>query len=320
MSEAVTEKRSNQPRSAGEPRRPRLQVLGICALIVAAVGLVFGQTAQFEFINVDDAGFVFANPHITPGVTLSGIRWAFTDGPYGEWTPLTDISHMLDCQFFGTQHPGLHHLTNVVLHAASSVLLFLVLLRMTGQRWLSAWVALVFAIHPLHVSTVAWVSERREVLAGLFFMLTLAAYVRYVERPSLARYVPVALFLAAGLMSKAMLVTVPMVLLLLDYWPLARFQAPASESGSPGNWLARLPVGWRLVVEKIPLFCLSATSCTIVMVTHASFALSQRVDHLSLATRLGNAAVAAAAYVGQSLLPIRLSPFYPNLGSHMPAE
>ena len=313
-------------------------------MLLAAVALVFGQTAGFEFINVDDSGFVFQNPHITPGLTLSGIRYAFTDGPYGEWTPLTSLSHMLDCQLYGVEPAG-HHVTSVMIHAASSVLLFLVLLRMTGQRavpevaqasggraasagpsattlWPSAWVAAVFAIHPLHVSTVAWVAERREVLAGLFFMLTLGAYALYVERPSLARYLPVAGFLALGLMNKAILVTVPFVLLLLDYWPLGRFAAEPDQkrTNPPANWLGRLPVAWRLLVEKIPLLAISATSCAIVMSTHASFELADKLEPLSFPTRLANALVAYAAYLGQTFWPVGLSPFYPHPGTHLPTS
>ena len=145
----------------------------------------------------DDQAFVYENPHVTPGLTLSGLWWALTDGPFGEWCPLTTLSHMLDCQLYGLNPAG-HYLTNVLLHAASSVLLFLVLLRMTGDLWPSAWVAAVFAIHPLHVESVAWVAERRDVLSGLFFMLTLGAYALYAERPSLARYLAVAGLLCAG--------------------------------------------------------------------------------------------------------------------------
>ena len=231
------------------------RVWAVCGFLLLAVGLVFGQTVNFDFLWYDDDGFVFQNPHIAPGLTLEGLRYAFTDGPYGEWTPTTSLSHMLDCQLFGLR-PGWHHLTNVLIHGASAVLLFWVLLRMTSQRavpgtdqrlvaaqvsggrvalagpsatslWPSAWVAAIFAIHPLHVSTVAWISERRELLAGLFFMLALLAYVRYVERPSLARYLPIAACLALGLMAKAILVTVPFVLLLLDFWPLDRFSRRA---------------------------------------------------------------------------------------------
>ena len=184
----------------------------VCAFLVLAVGLVFGQTLGHEFLGYDDDGFVFKNPLVTPGLTLAGLRYALSDGPYGEWCPLTTLSHQLDCQLYDL-HPAGHYLTNVLLHAASSVLLFLVLLRMTVQFWPSAWVAAIFAIHPLHVESVAWIAERRDVLSGLFFMLTLGAYALYAERPSLARYLAVA-GLALGLTAKPMLVTVPFLLIL----------------------------------------------------------------------------------------------------------
>ncbi len=357
-----------------------------------AVALVFGQTAEFEFLWWDDSGFVFDNPHIAPGLTLAGLKYAFTDGPYGEWTPTTTLSHMLDCQLYGASKPGWHHLTSVLLHAVSALLLFLALLRMTGQRavpevaqasgvrvapagpsattgqravpevaqavpasgarsgtserregrasgperdntarvapagpsattlWPSAWVAAVFAVHPLHVSTVAWVAERREVLAGLFFTLALFAYARYVERPSLARYVPIFICLALGLMAKAILVTFPFVLLLLDYWPLGRFRrvAGAGRLAESDSWLGRLPVGWRLIVEKIPLMCLSAADCAIVMSTHASFHMADLVEERSLASRVINALTAYAAYLGQTFCPVDLSPYYPHPGEHLP--
>ena len=216
---------SNASRQADGPARV-YWIWAVCGFLLLAVGLVFGQTLRHEFIPYDDDGYVYENPHVTAGLTLSGLWWALTDGPYSEWFPLTSLSHMLDCQLYGLNPAG-HHLTNLLLHAASSVLLFLVLLRMTGDLWPSAWVAAVFAIHPLHVESVAWVAERRDVLSGLFFMLTLGAYALYAERPSLWRYLAVAGLFALGLMAKPMLVTVPFLLLLFDYWPLDRFRRAA---------------------------------------------------------------------------------------------
>jgi tetratricopeptide (TPR) repeat protein len=294
-------------------------IWAICGLLLLAVGLVFGQTVGHEFVGFDDPGFVYENQNVTAGVTLPGLWWALTDGPFGEWCPLSTFSDMLDCELYGVE-PGGHHLTNVLLHAASSVLLFLVLLRMTGNLWPSAWVAAVFAIHPLHVESVAWVAERRDVLSGLFFMLTLGAYTLYVERPSLARYLAVTGCFALGLMAKPMLVTVPFLLLLLDYWPLARFRPStgASRPAASGWSFGRLPRAWRLVVEKIPLIALGGVSCGIVLLTHASVQLSNPVERLSLVTRLANALVSYATYLGESFYPARLAAFYPHLGTRLP--
>jgi protein O-mannosyl-transferase len=310
--------------SASRPAGGRVRAYwawAVCGFLLLAVGLVFGQTVHHEFIGFDDQGFVYENPHVTPGLTLSGFWWALTDGTFGEWCPLSTLSHMLDCQLYGVKPAG-HYLTNVLLHAASSVLLFLVLLRMTGDLWPSAWVAAIFAIHPLHVESVAWVAERRDVLSGLFFMLTLGAYALYAERPSLARYLTVAGMFALGLMAKPMLVTMPFLLLLLDYWPLDRFRRPAGTSpqSASGSWFGRLPVAWRLVVEKFPLMVLAAATCGIVLTTHASTRSIHSVERLSLVTRLANALVAYATYLGQSFYPVGLAPFYPHPGTSLPTS
>jgi tetratricopeptide (TPR) repeat protein len=285
-------------------------VWGICGFLLLAVGLVFGQTVHQEFVGFDDPVFVYENPNVTSGLTSSGLWWALTDGPFGEWCPLSTLSHMLDCEIYGLEPAG-HHLNNVLLHAASSVLLFLLLLRMTAALWPSAWVAAIFAIHPLHVESVAWVSERRDVLSGLFFMLTLLAYALYAERPSIWRYLAVAGFFALGLMAKPILVTVPCLLLLLDYWPLARFQRMA-DARSPAN------PAWWLVLEKIPLMVLAGATSWIVLATHTVFQSANPVERLSLATRLANAPVAYADYLIQSFYPAGLTPFYPHPGDHLP--
>ena len=194
-------------------------------MLAAITFAVFGQTLRHEFVNFDDNEYVYDNPVVARGLTLKGIVWAFTRVHASNWHPLTWLSHMLDCQLYGL-HPGGHHLTNVLLHTATVIALFLVLRQMTGALWRSAFVAAVFAIHPLRVESVAWVAERKDVLSGLFFMLTIGAYVRYARRPwSPARYGLVMLLFAMGLMCKPMLVTLPLVLLLLDYWPLQRAES-----------------------------------------------------------------------------------------------
>ncbi len=302
-----------------DQRTRRFWIWAVCGFLVLAIGLVFGQTVSHQFLGYDDDGYVYKNPHVTAGLTLSGLWWALTDGPYGEWYPLTSLTHMLDCQLYGLNPAG-HFVTNVLLHAVSSVLLFLVLLRMTGNLWPSAWVAAVFAIHPLHVESVAWLAERRDVLSGLFFMLTLGAYALYAQRPSWCADLGVAGMFALGLMAKPMLVTVPCVLLLLDYWPLDRFRrlAGADREAASRSWFGRLPVAWRRVVEKIPLLVLVAVNCGIALWTHASLRMTDRVDGLALGPRVANALVAYVAYLGQSLVPVNLSPYYPHLGTHLP--
>ena len=283
-------------------------VLAVCGFLVLAAGVVFGQTLGFDFLpHFDDGRYVCRNPHITPGLTLAGLRYAVTDAWAGEYYPLTSLSHMADCQFYALNPAG-HHLTNVLLHCLSAVLLFLALLRMTGDFWPSSWVAAVFAIHPLHVSSVAWIAERRELLAGLFFMLILWAYAGYAQRPSPGRYLAVLGFLVAGLMSKPTVVTAPFVLLLLDYWPLGRFR----DAGPPAK------VAWRLVAEKIPLMACSLLSCLLTMFTHQHNPVVGMTDPVSFPMRLANALVSYAAYVAQSFYPVNLSPFYPNLGPHLP--
>ena len=255
------------------PRRAGIRWLTpvIGAALVTLTWLTFGQTLRHEFINYDDNAYVYQNPTVIRGLTLDGIVWAFTHVHSGNWHPLTSISHMLDCQLYGLNAGG-HHLTNVLLHSIAVLLLFLVLRRMTGAFWRSAFVAAVFAIHPLRVESVAWVAERKDVLSGVFFMLTLWAYDSYLRKPpSIARYLATAVFLAFGLMSKPSLVTLPILLLLLDYWPLRRFEkTPLVQSGQ-STWWDRRSLIQRMILEKIPLLLLSAGSsfATAVAQKHA---------------------------------------------------
>jgi hypothetical protein len=198
--------------------------LFICIALTAITWFVFGQTLSFGFINYDDPEWVSENPYITRGITTQGVAWALTAVQAG---PLASISHMLDCDTYGLNPAG-HHFTNVLLHTLTALLLFLILRQMTGAMWRSGVVAALFAIHPLRVESVAWVTERKDVLSGVFFVITLGAYVWYVHRPSIGRYLAVASFFVLGLSSKGMLMTLPLVLLLLDYWPLNRSQRSAS--------------------------------------------------------------------------------------------
>jgi tetratricopeptide (TPR) repeat protein len=270
-------------------------VFGICAGLVIIVFAVFAQTVGHGFVNFDDDEYVYQNPVVSRGLSLHGIDWAFTHVHSTNWHPLTTLLHMLDCQLYGMWAGG-HHLTSVFLHAACAVLLFLLLLDMTGAFWSSGFVAAVFAIHPLRVESVAWVSELKDVLSGVFFMLTLWAYARYARRPaSRGSYAIVLLWFVLGLMSKPMLVTTPFVLLLLDYWPLGRFQR---RSQLPG-----------LLREKLPLFALSALSCAATV-----FAQRQAIrviEPFPLSLRVGNALVAYVIYLGKLIWPIRLAVLYP---------
>jgi tetratricopeptide (TPR) repeat protein len=283
------------PTDAGR-REQRWRVPAVCLVLAAITFAVFGQTLRYEFIDFDDNEYVYENPVVARGLTLKGIVWAFSCHA-ANWHPLTWLSHMLDCQFYGL-HPGGHHLTNVILHAATVIALFLVLRRMTGAFWRSAFVAAVFAIHPLRVESVAWVAERKDVLSGLFFMLTIGAYVRYVEEckvQSAKRKVfyglTIVLF-ALGLMAKPMLVTLPVVLLLLDYWPLQR-----NESAG------------ELLVEKLPLLALSAAACVATLLAQAG--AIQSAEFYSLRPRFGNALVTCLIYLGQMVWPSGLAAFYP---------
>ena len=280
-------------------------VPGICVLLAAMVWLVFGQTLRHGFVNYDDSIYVYDNPEIKNGITSNNIGNAFTHFHAFNWHPLTTISHMLDCQFYGLQPWG-HHLTNVLLHGMTAIALFLVLRQMTGALWPCAFVAAVFAIHPLRVESVAWVSERKDVLSGLFFMLTLAAYTRYARRPwSMMRYLSVICIYALGLMSKPTLVTMPFVLLLLDYWPLRRF-----PRDTPGTGIGRL------VAEKIPLLILSAASCLATIIAQKE--AIQPLGTSPFVERIANALVSYAVYIRQMFYPIKLAALYPRLQNGPP--
>ena len=241
-------------------------VLAVCGLLVLAVAMVFGQTLRHPFVNYDDALYVSENHALAHGLTLKAIGWAFTTTYANFWHPLTWLSLLVDSQLYGFEPWG-YHLTNVLLHGATTVLLFLILRRMTANLWPSAFVAALFAIHPQHVESVAWVAQRKDVLSGLFFVLTIGAYLGYVRHPfSLVRYLAVVVVFAIGLMAKPVLVTLPFLLLLLDYWPLGRIVAgtlcvPSPVGPAPDEQTAygACRLRW-LIVEKIPLMLLAAAS------------------------------------------------------------
>jgi tetratricopeptide (TPR) repeat protein len=300
----------------------RFASLYVCLALVAITWFVFGQTLRHDFVDFDDNLYVYQNPAITRGLSVDGVLGAFTHPHAGNWHPLATISHMLDCQLFGLKTSG-HHFTNVLLHTIAVLLLFFVLKQMTGgpsrtsSIWPSAFVAGVFAIHPLHAESVAWVSERKDVLSAVFFMLTLGAYVRYARRRSVGRYLTVSLCLALGLMSKPMLVTVPFVLLLLDYWPLNRIRSQKSavtiqKTQLRGQW----SVISGLVIEKIPLLALCVPSCIATLLIQRYTKAS--MDQLPFAWRLSNAVVSYVAYIWQMFWPGQLVPFYPHPNDQLP--
>jgi tetratricopeptide (TPR) repeat protein len=253
-------------------------------------------------MNYDDQKYVYDNPVVQQGLTWKGLRWALTFGEIGHWHPLTWLSHMADCQIYGLWAGG-HHLTNVALHTLSTVLLFLVLRSMTGALWRSAFVAAVFAVHPLRAESVAWIAERKDVLSGMFFMLTLWAYARYAKQPTFVRYSSVAILYALGLLAKNMLVTLPFVLLLLDWWPLGRLQ----QSVSPGTPRTGISF-WGLVKEKIPLFLLSIASCAATALVPEKVAINAQVPVLE---RVANGLVSYLIYLRQMVFPLGLAVPYP---------
>ncbi len=295
-------RRGKDPRKAGAHGMTRRESrfssrdFYICAVLLAITWLVFGRTLGHDFVSYDDHVYVQDNPIVRNGLSVEGLIWAFTHSHASNWHPLTTLSHMLDCQLFGL-NPWGHHFTNVLLHGIAVILLFRVLQKITGAVWRSAFVAALFAIHPLHVESVAWVAERKDVLSGVFFMLTLGAYARYVRYQTLRRYLFVVLMFALGLMSKPMLVTAPIVLLLLDYWPLHRFANKTSSIS-------------RLVSEKVPLLALSAASCMATIWAQKT-ALSS-LEELPFSLRISNAVVAYVVYLWQMLWPTRLAVFYPH--------
>src|SRR5438477_2967807 len=280
---------------SSQDHRPRFLIFYICVGLALVTSIAFFPALQNSFVNFDDNTYVYENPKVVAGLTRSGIIWAFTHFHSSNWHPLTWLSHMLDCQLYRLNAGG-HHFTSLLLHVVVAILLFLVLQEMTGAIWRSAFVAAVFAIHPLRVESVAWISERKDILSGLFFMLTLAAYVKHARAPSVGRYLVVILLYAIGLMCKPMLVSLPLVLLLIDYWPLRRFTDPSSTR--------------RLFIEKLPLFGLAAASCLVTLFAQRLTAMS--TNHIPLAWRVGNAAVACMNYLVQMVWPLHLAPFYPH--------
>src|ERR1700730_1122864 len=269
---------------------------GVCAVIVVLIWIVFGQTLGHDFVNYDDKTYVYGNALVSGGLTFHGLVQAFVDVRTDNWHPLTLISHMIDCQIFDLK-PGGHHFTNVLLHSVATVLLFVWLSQLTGHLWRSAFVTVLFAIHPLRVESVVWVAERKDVLSAVFFFLTLLAYTRYVRARSLGRYLTMSILFACALCSKPMVVTAPVVLLLLDYWPLQRI----TDRRSFG----------RMIVEKLPLLGLSITA-SIVALALQVHSPAMSAGQLPFLWRVENAVVSYVIYIRQLFWPSGLAVFYPH--------
>jgi Flp pilus assembly protein TadD len=285
--------------------------VAISLLLVIAVFAVFGQTLRHDFVSYDDALAVYENRRVLGGFTLQNVRWAFTETYGASWLPLTALSHMLDVSVYGLQSWG-HHLTSVLLHAINAVLLFAALRRMTKDFWPSAFVAFIFAVHPLRAETVAWVAERRDVLSGFFWILTLWLYARYAERPAAPRYAAVVLCFGLGLMAKPMLVTLPFVLLLLDYWPLGRLLSRHDK-----DFKDRPQPFRRLLLEKLPLLGLAAASSIITVIVQHQGSSLPSLEQISIPFRLTNALVSYAGYIGKFFWPTGLAVFYPYPLHHL---
>jgi hypothetical protein len=328
----------------------------VCVLLTVVTLATFWPVVHHDFINLDDPNYVVQNPAVQAGLTWKAVAWAFTTGRNNNWHPLTWLSHMLDVQLFGLNPSG-HHLTNLLLHTANTLLLFFLLKQMTRALWRSAFVAALFALHPLHVESVAWVSERKDVLSTFFFLLTLLAYARYVEwsaagirfktrqpktktvepaatvksRKSGVRspesevpgsgfgsndgvrrlwYLAALFFFALGLMSKPMLVTLPFILLLVDYWPLQRFELKTQR--------LKLKTFLPILIEKLPFIALAAGLCIVTFVAQKNGGAMPMLGDLSLSDRVFNALVSYALYLGKMIWPADLAVFYPYSLSRLP--
>jgi tetratricopeptide (TPR) repeat protein len=278
--------------STGRQSR-KLHILLICSLLVLTTIIAFEGIRHNEFVY-DDLLYITQNTQVTDGLTVDSIRWAFTTTYAGNWHPVTWLSHLLDCQLFGL-NPLWPHLENLLFHILNTLLLFWILKSMTGAVWPSAFVAALFALHPVHVESVVWVAERKDLLCGLFWMLTVAAYVRYARNPGLGRYLLVIIFFVLGLMSKPMIVTLPFVLLLLDYWPLNRLK-------------------WRSILEKLPLFALATASSIITFIAQRKQGAMDMLEPMSFGIRMANALISYITYISKMIYPSHLAVLYPHQG------
>ncbi len=292
-------------------RQGRGAVLAAAVLLGAVVFAVYFPAVNCEFVKYDDDKYVTDNRLVLEGIGWEGVRWAFTTGHASNWHPVTWLSHILDCTLFGTRAWG-HHLVNILLHTANTLLLFIVLRRMTGTTCASGFVAAVFGLHPLHAESVAWVAERKDVLSMLFWILTMGAYAAYCERPGVWRYLLTFGLFALGLMTKPMLVTLPFVLLLLDYWPLGR-------NAKFKNQISKLRSYAGFILEKIPFFILSAASSVVTVMVQRAGGAVPTMEELGLRARAANALVSYVGYIAKMFWPTRLAVLYPHPLAAIPA-
>ena len=320
----------------------------VCAVLVGLIVVIYGQTCLFDFVNYDDQLYVYENAHTKAGLTFENVRWAFTTRDVSNWHPLTWLSDLLDIQVFG-ENPGAMHGVNVFFHTINTLLLFLWLSRMTRALWPSAFVAALFAVHPLHVESVAWVTERKDVLSTAFWLLTMLAYVRYVQDRTREWYLAMVAAFALGLMAKPMLVSLPLALLIMDYWPLGRFnresrrcpENPCNRAVSHSERseesalhrtlksrfltafgmtrLARYP--WAVpvfVIEKLPLFAIAAASCIVTYWVQKTGGAVHTVQETPFGPRVANAVVSYVAYLCKTFYPAKLAIYYPHPGRSLP--
>jgi Flp pilus assembly protein TadD len=306
----------NEIKSLIKDKKRLALVLAILLIIINL--LIFDQVRDFDFVHYDDDTYVVDNRYVQAGLTMSNISWSFISTEAGFWHPLTWLSLMLDYDMYG-RNAGGYHGTNLIWHMLNTILLFLVFSMMTGALWRSAFVAALFALHPLHVESVAWIAERKDVLSTFFWLLTMAGYIYYVKRPAVSRYLLVLLVFSLGLMAKPMLVTLPCVLLLMDFWPLGRFQLlqnvdqaarPFAEGMNPRRTKSLFP----LIREKVPLLILSIIASLLVYYTENRAGVLSSLEAFPLTMRISHALVSYCVYLGKTFWPVNMAVFYPHPG------
>lgn len=313
-------KAKRTPKPEPKPGTRRRLIVAVAAGLLLLTLAVYIRVPSFDFVNLDDNVYVYDNALVKDGLTAPRIGEAFRTYWQCNWHPLTWMSLMADTQILkwaeandislGNERAGVYHITNLALHLASVLMLFLLLHGLTGRVWPSAFVATLFGIHPMHVESVAWVAERKDVLSTFFWMLTMLAYARYVRKPSVLRYVPIVLLYGLGLMAKPMLVTLPLVLLLLDLWPLGRLKGPGDRGRSATD--IRHPTPVTLVLEKVPLLLMTAASCAVTVIAQAKGRGMVPVELMSIGVRAANASVSAVHYILKMLWPAKLACLYPH--------